>query len=299
MPIMPTPRVSVIIPVYNGAVDLPAAVDSALCQHSCDVEVVVVNDGSTDETAKVMDGYGDRIVAVHQKNLGSGGLSRTRNNGVATSTGEWIAFLDHDDIWEPTKLQQQLKVAQSTSADVIYTNARNFGDVDRVADLRSDPEAMLEGDLFEALLMDNFIVMSSAMMKKSLFDQVGGLTESPILAEDWDLWLKSAACGSKFAVVRDPVTLYRWRAGSFSKNHERMRQLRILAVEQALKTTRGRALPWTVRRKAMANVESCSAWFLASSSPRKALRWYARSLAYWPFDINCWKGVVKGCLGAT
>ena len=83
MPIMPTPRVSVIIPVYNGAVDLPAAVDSALCQHNCEVEVVVVNDGSTDETAKVMDGYGDRIVAVHQKNLGAGGLSRTRNNGVA------------------------------------------------------------------------------------------------------------------------------------------------------------------------------------------------------------------------
>jgi glycosyltransferase involved in cell wall biosynthesis len=296
---MPTPRVSVIIPVYNGAVDLPAAVESALNQQGCDVEVVVVNDGSTDETAEVMAGYGDQIVAIHQKNLGAGGLSRTRNNGVAASTGAWIAFLDHDDLWEPAKLLQQLNVAQSTSADVIYTNARNFGDVDRVADLRSDPEAMLEGDLFEPLLMDNFIVMSSAMMKRSLFDQIGGLTESPILAEDWDLWLKSAACGAKFAAVREPVTLYRWRAGSFSKNHERMRQLRLLAVRHALETTRGRALPWSVRRKALANVESCSAWFLASSSPRQALRWYARSLAYWPFDINCWKGVVKGCLGTS
>ena len=296
---MLTQKVSVIIPVYNGAADLPAAVESALNQQSCDVEVVVVNDGSTDETAQVMTAFGDRIVAVHQKNLGAGGLSKTRNNGVAASTGEWIAFLDHDDLWEPTKLLQQLNVAQSTAADVVYTNARNFGDVDRVADLRSTPDAMLEGDLFEPLLMDNFIVMSSAMMKRSLFNQIGGLTESPILAEDWDLWLKSAAHGATFAAVREPVTLYRWRAGSFSKNHERMRQLRLLAVQQALQTTRGRELPWSLRRRALANVESCSAWFLASSSPRKAIRWYARSLAYWPFDINCWKGVVKGCLGTT
>ncbi len=296
---MPSPEVSVIIPVFNGAEDLPGAIDSALRQANCRVEVVVVNDGSTDNTAEIMARYDGQIVAVHQKNLGAAGLSRTRNNGVQASTGKWVAFLDHDDLWEPNKLEQQLAIAASCSADVVYTNARNFGDVDRVADLRSDPDAMPEGDLFEPLLMDNFIVMSSAMMKRSLFDQIGGLTETPILAEDWDLWLKCAASGAKFAAVRDAVTMYRWRPGSFSKNHERMRQLRLLAVRRALETERGKQLPWSVRRKAMASVENCSAWFLAASSPRKAIQWYARSLAYWPFDINCWKGVVKGCLGRS
>lgn len=296
---MPTPQVSVIIPVFNGAEDLSGAIDSALGQTECDVEIVVVNDGSTDRTADVISSYGSRIRAVHQKNLGPDGLSQTRNNGVRASTGDWVAFLDHDDLWEPQKLRQQLQLADEQNADVVYTNARNFGNSQRVAELRSDPCAMPEGDLFEALLLDNFIVMSSAMMKRSLFESIGGFTEAPVLAEDWDLWLKSAAQGAGFAAVRDPLTLYRWRPGSFSKNFERMRQLRLRAIRSAIATKRGRQLPWSVRRKALASVESCSAWFLASSSPRKAICWYARSLAWWPFDLNCWKGVVKGCLGQS
>ena len=296
---MPSSKVSIIIPVFNGEVDLPGAIDSALDQQDCHVEVIVVNDGSTDGTSDVMSRYGHRIVAVHQKNLGPGGLAQTRNNGVQASSGDWIAFLDHDDLWEPNKLALQLQSAQAESSEVVYTNARNFGDVGRVADLRSDSDAMPSGDLFESLLMDNFIVMSSAMMTRSLFDRIGGLTTSPILAEDWDLWLKSAAVGARFSAVPKPVTLYRWRPGSFSKNHDRMRQLRLLAVQRALETERGKSLPWSIRRKALANVESCSAWFLAASSPRKAIAWYARSLAYWPFDVNCWKGVIKGCLGRS
>jgi glycosyltransferase involved in cell wall biosynthesis len=296
---MSIPRVSVIIPVFNGVDDLSGAIDSALSQQDCEVEVIVVNDGSTDGTKSLIDSYGSRVRSVHQSNLGAAGLSTTRNNGVRVATGEWVAFLDHDDYWAPEKLRLQLESADRQNADVVYTNARNFGDVERVADLRSEPAAMLEGDLFQPLLLDNFIVMSSAMMKRSLFNAIGGFTESPVLAEDWDLWLKAAAQGAHFAAVREPVTMYRWRPGSFSKNHERMRQLRLLAVQRALETSRGRALPWSVRRRALASVESCSAWFLASTAPRRAIRWYARSIAYWPFDVNCWKGVVKGCLGRS
>ncbi len=293
------PIVSVIIPVFNGAADLASAIDSALNQRDCSVEVIVVNDGSTDSTADIIASYGDDVRMIHQTNLGASGLAQTRNNGVRASRAEWLAFLDHDDLWEPEKLSRQLELANQQNADVVYTNARNFGDVNRVAELRSDPAAMPEGDLFQSLLMDNFIVMSSAMMKRSLFDAVGGFTVSPILAEDWDLWLKAAASGAAFAALRDPVTLYRWRPGSFSKNHDRMRQLRLLTVRRALETSRGRELPWSVRRRTLANVESCSAWFLASTAPRQAIRWYARSIAYWPFDVNCWKGVVKGCLGRS
>jgi len=293
------PRVSVIIPVFNGAQDLPGAIDSALRQIAVEVEVIVVDDGSTDQTADIIRSYGERIRSVQQKNLGPAGLAKTRNNGVRQATGEWIAFLDHDDLWEPEKIVRQLEIADQRCADVVYTNARNFGDIDRVADFRSDPGTMPEGDLFESLLLDNFIVMSSAMMKRSLFNAIGGFTEDPVLAEDWDLWLKSAATGARFAAVQDPLTLYRWRPGSFSKNHERMRQLRMLAVQRAIDTERGRQLPWSIRRKALAGVESCSAWFVASSSPRKAIAWYARSLVYWPFDVNSWKGVVKGCLGKS
>ncbi len=290
---MPLTKVSVVIPTYNGAAEVRRAIDSALAQDGCEVEVIPVNDGSTDDTKAVLDSYGDRIKAVHQKNSGP---AATRNAGIAAATGEWVAFLDHDDYWKPGKLKAQLEAAARTNADVIYTNAENFGDVNRVAELRSIPDQMPEGDLFEPLLLDNFIVVSSTMVRRSLLQQVGGFNAPPGV-EDWDLWLRLATSGAKFAPVREALTMYQWRPGSLSKNFERMREIRRQIIRNAMASDRAESLPWSFRCRVLANVESCSAWFLASSSPRKAISWYARSLAYWPFDLNCWKGIVKGCLG--
>ena len=290
------PTVSVIIPVYNGAAEVRRAIDSALEQRNCDVEVIVLNDGSKDDTRTVLDAYGDRIRAIHQPNSG---LAQTRNNGISAATGEWVAFLDHDDYWTAEKLSDQLKAAERTGADVVYTNAGNFGDVGRVAELRSEPSAMLEGDLLEPLLLDNFIVVSSVMIKRKVIQEHNGFNASLPCVEDWDLWLRLSAHGIRFAAVREPVTMYQWRAGSMSKNFELMRTTRKRIVGEALKTERAGKLPWSVRRRAMASIESCSAWFLAGSSPRKAIGWYMNSLWYWPFDVNSWKGVVKGCLGRS
>lgn len=290
------PTVSVIIPVYNGASEVRRAIDSALAQIDCDIEVIVLNDGSNDETSSVLADYGDRIRAINQTNSG---LSRTRNNGIALATGEWVAFLDHDDYWKPEKLSRQLKAAERTGFDVVYTNAGNFGEVGRVAELRSEPQSMAEGDLLKPLLQDNFIVVSSVMIRRKVIQGIGGFDTSLPSVEDWDLWLKLSAHGVRFAAVGEPVTMYQWRAGSMSKNYELMRSTRQTIVKRALETDRARALPWSVRRRAQANIESCSAWFLAGSSPRKAIRWYMNSVLYWPFDVNSWKGIVKGCLGRS
>ncbi len=290
------PTVSVIIPVYNGAAEVGRAIDSALGQVNSDVEVIVLNDGSKDNTRTVLDGYGDKIRAIHQSNSG---LAQTRNNGIAAATGDWVAFLDHDDYWKPEKLSEQLKAAERTGADVVYTNAGNFGDVDRVGELRSEPSAMLEGELLEPLLLDNFIVVSSVMIRRTVIQEYQGFNASLPCVEDWDLWLRLSGQGKKFAAVREPVTMYQWRAGSMSKNYDLMRTTRKKIVGEALKSDRARTLPWSLRRRAMASIENCSAWFLAASSPRKAIGWYINSLWYWPFDVNSWKGVVKGCLGRS
>ena len=290
------PSVSVIIPVYNGAAEVRRAIDSALAQKNCTVEVIVLNDGSRDETDSVLAEYGDRIRAVNQQNCG---LSKTRNNGIALATGEWVAFLDHDDYWQPEKLSLQLEAARRTGFDVVYTNAGNFGDVARVAELRSEPQGMAEGDLLEPLLLDNFIVVSSVMIRRSVIQETGGFDTSLPSVEDWDLWLKLSALGVRFAAVREPVTMYQWRPGSMSRNYDLMRSTRQSIIQRALCSLRARSLPWSVRRRALANIESCSAWFLAASSPRKAIRWYVNSLWYWPFEVNSWKGVVKGCLGRS
>lgn len=290
------PTVSVIIPVYNGAAEVRRAIDSALAQRNSNVEVIVLNDGSKDDTRAVLDSYGERIRAIHQQNSG---LAQTRNNGISAANGEWIAFLDHDDYWMPEKLSDQLQAAERTGAEVVYTNAGNFGDVGRVAELRSEPSAMLEGELLEPLLLDNFIVVSSVMIKRKVIQQHQGFNAGLPCVEDWDLWLRLSANGVRFAAVREPVTMYQWRAGSMSKNFELMRSTRKKIVGEALKTQRAKKLPWSVRRRAMASIESCSAWFLAGTSPRRAIAWYINSLWYWPFDVNSWKGVAKGCLGRS
>ncbi len=290
------PTVSVIIPVYNGAGEVRRAIDSVLGQRHSKVEVIVLNDGSKDETASVLAEYGDKIRAINQHNSG---LSTTRNNGIALATGEWVAFLDHDDYWLPEKLSLQLQAAERTGFDIVYTNAGNFGDVARVSELRSEPQAMVEGDILEPLLQDNFIVVSSVMIRRTVILGIGGFDTSLPSVEDWDLWLKLSARGVRFAAVGEPVTMYQWRAGSMSRNYELMRSTRQTIVNRALENDRAKALPWSVRRRAKANTESCSAWFLAGSSPQQAIRWYLNSLWYWPFDFNSWKGIVKGCLGRS
>ena len=158
---------------------------------------------------------------------------------------------------------------------------------------------MPHGDVFQSLLMDNFLVVSSVMMRRSVFERAGGFNEAQPMVEDWDLWLRLAASGCQFAALSEALTRYRWRADSLSKNHDRMRGFREQVVRRALQTERGIALPWIVRRRALASVQRCSAWFLASRSPRRAIGWYAQSLCYWPFDTDAWKGLVKGCLGRS
>lgn len=288
------PTVSVIIPVYNGGGEVRRAIDSALGQKNTNVEVIVLNDGSKDETASVLAEYGDQIRAINQQNSG---LSRTRNSGIVLAAGEWVAFLDHDDYWKPDKLSLQLKAAERTGFDVVYTNAGNFGKVARVAELRSEPKAMAEGDLWQRLMLENFIVLSSVMIRRTVIQDIGGFDTSLASVEDWDLWLKLAARGVRFAAVGEPVTMYQWRAGSMSKNYELMRSTRQIIIKRALESDRAKSLPWSVRRRAQANIESCSAWFLAGSSPQKAIRWYLNSLWFWPFNVNSWKGIVKGCIG--
>src|SRR5689334_19825269 len=116
--------VSVLIPVYNGAQFIREAVDSVLAQRDVTVEVIVIDDGSTDETSRILESYGDSIRVLRQKN---GGHVNARNNGAKLAHGEWLAFLDADDMWQPEKLARQLAIA-TPEIGMVYTNRENFGD---------------------------------------------------------------------------------------------------------------------------------------------------------------------------
>src|SRR5687767_5658816 len=137
--------VSVIVPAYNAAAFVAEAIDSALAQSHPELEVIVVDDSSTDDTPAVLQSYGNRITVHRQDNRG---VSAARNTGAQLATGEWIAFLDADDVWRPDKITQQLRIAQ---APLVYSDRFNFGVLGDLPWLQSVATPMFEGDVFAPL----------------------------------------------------------------------------------------------------------------------------------------------------
>jgi glycosyltransferase involved in cell wall biosynthesis len=287
------PQVTAIIPVYNGAGYVGAAVQSALGQRDVAVEVLVIDDGSTDDTWRVLGEFGDAIRKVRQENAGH---VRSRNRGARLAAGDWLAFLDADDEWLPDKLAKQLALAGDEVA-MVYTDRVNFGGCDRIAPVQSEGVRQYEGDVFEQLLLDNFVTVSSVIMRKDWFTQLGGFEEELLVCEDWDLWLRYSAAGGKVRLCREPLTRYRWHPGSMSNNQERMCQGRLKVLERALATPRGRQVPRRLARQARASAWQCSAWHAAATQRWRAFGWYLRSAWYRPWNLDVYKGLVKCCLG--
>ncbi len=291
------PTVSTIIPAYNAQKFIAHAVETALNQTGVDHEVIVVDDGSTDSTWQILESFGDRIRKMRQANAG---LVRTRNRAAGIAAGEWLAFLDADDVWEPDKLAKQLAAADADTA-IVYTDRLNFGDIGRWCQRQSDSVTLYEGDVFERLLLDNFVTVSSVLMRKSWFERLGGFTEELWGgADDWDLWLRCAAEGGKVRLCREPLTRCLCHNGSMQQNkHDRMCEERLKALRRALALPRGRAVSRTLACRALASAWECSANFAAPTARAKALRWYLRSLCCWPFRSRPYKGIVKCLLGRT
>ena len=199
-------RVSVIIPAYNAAAFVKDALDCALAQTYPEIEVVVVNDGSTDNTAEILAGYGDRVRVHHQANAG---LSAARNIGAAVASGDWLAFLDADDQWMPGKIEAQIATVGDRAWS--YTNRLNFGARGDVPELQSEVSEMVDGDVFVPLLLrGNFITVSSVMIRKALFNSVGGFVHQKGGCEDWDLWLRIASQRHEIAYDAEPLVRYRF-----------------------------------------------------------------------------------------
>ncbi len=210
-----SPLVSVVLPVYNGAADLPKAIDTILTQTFADFELIVIDDGSSDGTAAVLRALRDpRVRAVHQDNTG---LAATLNRGTALARGRYIARQDHDDWAMPTRLEKQVAFLEThqdcalvgTRAE-IWAGDRKTG---RAHDHPTDNAALQ----FE-LLFDNPFVHSSIMLRKSALDAVGGYStdRSRQPPEDYELWSRVAR-HYQVANLPERLTVYREVPGSLSR----------------------------------------------------------------------------------
>jgi glycosyltransferase involved in cell wall biosynthesis len=291
------PTVSVIIPSYNAASYISQAVESALSQKDGEkdvpVEVIVVDDGSTDDTLRVLEGFGPRVRVAKQSR---GGPYRARNLGAEMARGEWLALLDADDDWMPGKLASQLALADSET-DFVYTDRFNFGDYGRTTERQSDSVKLWEGDVFEPLLMGNFITLSSVLMRKRAFERLGGFNTARRGVQDWDMWLRYAGSGGTVRLCREPLTRYRFHAEQMTNDLDQRAADRESVLRAALESERGRKLPSATTRRALANVWSLAGWHAVERDRAKAVSCYVKAATYWPWNVGTYKNIVKACIG--
>ncbi|MDD5389304.1 MAG: glycosyltransferase family 2 protein [Gallionellaceae bacterium] len=228
------PRVSVIIPAYNAAWCVRRALDSVLVQDYRDFEVIVVDDGSQDDTAAVLAGYGDAARVLSKPN---GGLSSARNAGIAAARGEYVAFLDADDWWLPAKLSRQVALmdGQPTLLFCSTTTSAQTPEGRRLPDWRcgNGQRAALE-----CIFAVNAYVAgsgSSVLARRAAFARVGGFDESLRSLEDIDMWMRLAALGD-YACIDEPLTVIEKSANSMSGNLDVMRHaaIRVMRKNRAL-----------------------------------------------------------------
>jgi glycosyltransferase involved in cell wall biosynthesis len=204
-----------VIPTHNRSGLLKTTLRSVLRQRDVDIEVIVVDDGSTDDTREVVAAVGDdriRMVAHETPQ----GVSTARNRGVTEATGEWIAFIDDDDLWAPDKLLRQLDAAQRTNRSWVYGGAVNVNDSLRVVSgvPPPPPERMVE-------LLPHYNAMpgggSNVAMRKDILSATGPFDARLYNTEDWEMWLR-LACQCHPAWVAEPLVAYRVHTENASLN---------------------------------------------------------------------------------
>jgi glycosyltransferase involved in cell wall biosynthesis len=211
--------VSVIINVRNGADTLSEAIDSVLAQTVDDWELIVWDDCSTDGSADILDQYSDkRIRYLCADELVS--LGRARQRAIEMSLGEWIAFLDQDDIWLPHKLERQMHVARERrDVALIYGRTVRFyhSGAERDYDQAHEYALLPEGDIFAELFTNSFfIAMSSAVFRRSAVEEIGGIPASIAIIPDYYLYT-AIARRFRVAAVQEVVCRYRMHSGNASR----------------------------------------------------------------------------------
>ena len=218
-----TPLISVIMPAYNRAALIGGAVDSVLAQTWPNVELIVVDDGSSDNTVQVLEQYTDRITLIRQENAGP---SAARNKGLAAANGEYIAFLDSDDYWYPETLATLAAyLLDHPNVDMVCGGWDYIDEQGQVIQESVNPkvhETDIRVDFFGALVLGNLFPIHSLLLRQHCFDRAGFFDPELHAMEDWDLWLRMAAAGCRFRAIEPPLARYRRHGECITLEPKRM-----------------------------------------------------------------------------
>lgn len=225
MPAGSTPKVTVIITAYNTADYIGEALDSVFAQTFKDYEVIVINDGSPDTPAleKVLQPYRDRILYLKQENRG---LAGARNTGIRQAQGDYLAFLDSDDTWEPEYLEEQERLFwHDPLLDMVYCDARLFGDSERAGETFVGVSPQESPATFEALASGRCSILPSCVVVRTrTVAEAGYFDERFFRVEDRDLWLRIAYSGGKIIYHNAVLARRRVHARALTSNGAKMEE---------------------------------------------------------------------------
>lgn len=294
---MSSPLVSVVIPTYNHAQFLRAAIQSVINQTFADWEAVVVNNYSEDDTVQIVASFNDpRIRLVNFRNHGV--IAASRNHGIGLATGKMIAFLDSDDVWYPEKLQRCMD-ALGEQADVVCH-------AEAWVKENAPPRVVMYGPQsrtrYLSLLYDgNCLSTSAIVVRKSALDKAGGFSEDPqiVTAEDYELWLRLAKEGCSFVLIEKVLGEYRLHGGNQSKAVMRNLGAELAVLQKHFSEIRddGIATRLKMQRRLALAYYTAARGMQAEGDHINGMKLLLRSWLKYPFIAKQYAAALIGLLG--
>jgi len=286
------PEVSVVIPTYNSAPLLKRALESVVNQTYLNFEAIVINNFSTDNTIEVVNSFSDRRIKLINFN-NEGVIGKSRNTGINESRGKWIAFLDSDDLWYPSKLEVCMEAVKNNPEAILFAhklrNIHESGEVIGVNELGSMPKNLYESLLFHG----SRFATSSVVAKKSVLEEAGGFSERPDFAgvEDYDLWLRLSKLG-KFYFIDSVLGDYMIHDYNFSADIHRRAKHWMSVLESHFKELPSDRKFEKKIRAAKASVMFGAGWnSLKLGSFSDARQWFYKGLKIYPFSAKLYLGI--------
>ncbi len=281
--LMNKPLISVVIPNYNYGRYLGTAIDSVLNQSYCPFEILVVDDGSTDHSDVVLAAYGDRIRWFKQQNQG---VSVARNLGIQESRGEFVAFLDADDIWHPLKLERQMALMGNSTVGMVYCGRQIIDESGRELEVETSG---LRGRILPeiALLQAPGVPASgsSPLIRKTCLDRIGLYDIGLSTSSDWDMH-RRIACHYEIDIIREPLFSYRIHGSSMHHNVALFERDMLRAFEKMFKDPDAIEVHPLKRQCYSKLYLMLSGSHLHVSKWDKCFQYACKSLSLWPFNIT-------------
>jgi glycosyltransferase involved in cell wall biosynthesis len=280
------PTISVVIPIYNGENTILETIKSVQKQTFSDFELIFINDGSTDRSLELVQSVEDERLKIFSYE--NGGLPVARNRGISHATGEFIAFLDADDLWTPDKLELQLTaLKQHPDAGVAYSWTYFKGEENEYSYV--DKSSFFEGNVYADLLVKNFLHNgSNPLISKQAIESVGFFDPALKSCEDWDFYLRLASKWN-FVLVPKPQIIYRQSSSSMTSKIEIMEKYLLIVIERSfqvapseLQYLKKQSLSWVYKYVAQQHLKYSSHKLenlnLATSNLTRAILIYPQTL---------------------